>query len=78
MFVQKKTFLSHTDFINTGRHDYSAEIESVFVILHCPWSRGRVLNMTVCQDMVKTKPMFKYRPDKKYLKYVLIVFDEPG
>lgn len=78
MFVQKKTFLSHIDFFNTGRHDYSAEIESVFVILYCPLSKGRVLNMTICQHMVKTNPMFKYGPDKKYLKYVLIAFDDPG
>lgn len=36
MFLWKKTFLSHRDFINTGRHDNSAEIESVFVILNRP------------------------------------------
>lgn len=77
MFVQKKTFLSHIDFFNTGRRDYSAEIEPVFVILYCPLSKRRVL-MTVCQHMVKTNPMFKYGPDKKYLKYVLIAFDDSG
>lgn len=36
IFLWKKTFLSHRCFIDRGRHDNSAEIESVFVILHCP------------------------------------------